>query len=285
MSGGSSNKTPVRVQIFYYEKKKPADPAPFRTTEELPTIPGGGTLPAEDPFGSFPPGEPEASALPTVRTSALGPHDTPPARPAARRSRRSHPCPTPPSDFSALFPLSEPEQAEPRHHGEPHHPRRKTPPPADVPTMIEEALEYHRLKLQSLAARPGARASSLADRALFGHGLFARGRVREAQVVFESIVSQEPEEAFAYTMLGALFLAQGDDSKALALFGAALALDPDDPAALVGRADIRLQRGQPQAALPDLERAVQADPLGKRPFSKRARALLAIARTTRRSRR
>jgi Tfp pilus assembly protein PilF len=80
-------------------------------------------------------------------------------------------------------------------------------------------------------------------------------------------------------MLGAIFLAQDDDAKALALFDAALHMDKNDLAALVGRGEIRLRKGQPQAALSDLERAIAADPSARDPFSERARALLVLART------
>ncbi|HCF61309.1 MAG TPA: hypothetical protein DFS52_25350, partial [Myxococcales bacterium] len=71
----------------------------------------------------------------------------------------------------------------------------------------------------------------------------------------------------------------GDDARALALYEAALALDPRDLAALVGRSEIRLRRGQPDAALGDLERAIGADPSGRDPFSQRARALMVLAKT------
>ena len=247
-------KTPARVQVFYFEKKasRPAPPVPAPAPgcePDLPTSPGI-ELPVElmdgapTPVPTRPPG---ASRI---------------TRPGRRRSTEKVPTVD--------------------HHSAPTEremPRVQTPAP--VPNgCARETLEYHRLKLQQLAARDRKRGTgSPADLALFGYTLYARGRLREAQVVFESIVSKEPDEAFAYTMLGAIFLARDDDARALALFDAALSMDARDIAALVGRGELRLRRGQPQAALSDLERAICADPSGRDPFGERARGLLVLART------
>jgi tetratricopeptide (TPR) repeat protein len=163
-------------------------------------------------------------------------------------------------------------------------PGEEAPPEHVAATAGEEALEYHRQKLIDYAARAGSDEDSLTDLALFAHALFARGRIREAQVVFESIVAREPDEAFAYTMLGAVYHAQGDAPRALALFDLALGIDPSDLAARVGRAEIRLNAGDAKRALKDLERAIAADPAGRDPFSERARALSVLARTLARSR-
>ncbi len=133
-----------------------------------------------------------------------------------------------------------------------------------------EALEYHRGKLAQWLDRPEADRTGLGT-AVFGHSLFERGRLREALVAFESLVGQEPDEPFAYSMLGAVHLAQLEHDQALALFEAALQLDPGDPAALVGRAEVRLARGETRLALADLEAAARVDAAG--PFGARARAL------------
>ncbi|MFN7134255.1 MAG: tetratricopeptide repeat protein, partial [Myxococcales bacterium] len=146
------------------------------------------------------------------------------------------------------------------------------------PLAPDQALEYHRLMLQQLAAE-GETADGLVNQALFGHTLFARGRMREAQVVFESIVAREPDEAFPYSMLGSVYLAQNDLGRALALFDAALTMDPTDPSALVNRAEIRLRRGQAKLALKDLDRALEQSQQGPGPFLARARTLFSIARS------
>lgn len=293
--GRGRHKPPARARIYYFEKK----PEPARTIEELETRPGiDVTLPGPraEPIDAFAPGEPPASPAPTIRPSARPERRssdpparhrpgrdrraTPPSRPSAKRRSAAARRPTPPTDFEPLVPPAQVGPADsaraPRER-QPD-PSAPHPTPQDGSSSCEEALEYHRRRLQGLSARP-QRDSSLADRALFAQALFARGRVREAQLVFENIVACEPEEAFAYAMLGAVYLAQGDDARALALYEAALALDPRDLAALVGRSEIRLRRGQPDAALGDLERAIGADPSGRDPFSQRARALMVLAKT------
>lgn len=147
-----------------------------------------------------------------------------------------------------------------------------------------DALAYHRAKIEKLLrgdrrALEGLDAQALADVAVFGHGLYEQGRLNEARVVFEGLVAMEPPEAFPYTVLGAIFLAQQDVHRALALFEAALELDGDDVAALVYRGEIRLRLGQRTRALDDLRRALATDPEGPEgAFSVRARSALAGAR-------
>jgi Tfp pilus assembly protein PilF len=241
-------KTPARVQVFFFEKKPKAAVTAVideRVAEPCDTM----TSPAIE--------IPQDAAV-----------EVPARRPKARGDASSH--------ITEKMRIPEIEQqlalqAKPLE-------RRNTVPTPVAAGGAREALEYHRQKLEQFAAR-GEGQSHLADLALFGHTLYARGRLREAQVVFESIVAKEPEEAYAYTMLGAIFLAQNDDARALALFDAALGMDPQDLAARVGRGEIRLRRGQPDSALVDLERAIAADPSGRDPFGERARALSVLART------
>ena len=143
-----------------------------------------------------------------------------------------------------------------------------------------DALAYHRAKIEKLLrgdrrALEGLDAHALAEVAVFGHGLYEAGRLNEARVVFEGLVAMDPAEAFPYTVLGAIFLAQHDLHRALALFEAALELDGDDVAALVYRGEIRLRLGQRTRAVQDLKRALAIDPDGPEgAFSIRARSAL-----------
>ena len=146
---------------------------------------------------------------------------------------------------------------------------------------------YHRQKLEKLLrgdrrALEGLDAHSLAEVAVFGHQLYESGRLNEARVVFEGLVAMDPPEAFPYTVLGAIFLAQQDVHRALALFEAALELDCDDVAALVYRGEIRIRLGQTERGVRDLKRAMQIDPDGPQsPFSQRARQALGAQRAYR----
>ncbi len=280
MSAGRNKRTPVRVQVFYFEKKEEASTArgPADTVPMMEAVP--------DPFATFAPVAAPAGFEPTVKM------DIPPDIQAlhdeiSRRVTPKMPQPVVPSRglLKGGAAADVPRPRATRKRAPAQRTRKPTPAPVPAPNAVTleggsaaQALEYHRLMLQALAARADARSRELIDRAIFGHTLFARGRMREAQVVFESIVAGEPDEAFPYTMLGAIYLAQGDDGRALALFDAALTMDPADPAALVNRAEIRLRRSQPKLALKDLERAITGGRTGPAPFLPRAQALANLAR-------
>lgn len=122
----------------------------------------------------------------------------------------------------------------------------------------------------------GAVEQALNGMLALGHDLFVAGKVTEAQVVFEGILTQCPH-AFAYAMLGIIHLTQGDVDRALIRFDDALRLKPNDLASLVYRAELRLTRKRKALALNDLQRAVKIGP-SSNPFVKRARKLLVLAR-------
>jgi cytochrome c-type biogenesis protein CcmH/NrfG len=118
--------------------------------------------------------------------------------------------------------------------------------------------------------------SRFAEVALHGHQLFEMGRLEEARRVFEDLVGMEPRDSFPHTMLGTIYLALGDQDRALALFEAALQIDPSELSALVYRGEIRLNQGKTKPALVDLNRAVSLG-LGDDPFVDRARRLIRMA--------
>lgn len=113
-----------------------------------------------------------------------------------------------------------------------------------------------------------------------GHEAFRAGRVNEARVVFESLVSSGRAEPFAHTMLGTILLGAHELDAALEQFEAALALEPDELSALVYRAEIRLSKRKIARAIEDLERAVKLGPASD-PFVGRAKKLLGLARANR----
>ncbi|MBL8949409.1 MAG: tetratricopeptide repeat protein [Myxococcaceae bacterium] len=116
-----------------------------------------------------------------------------------------------------------------------------------------------------------------ADLAAFGHRLFELGKLDEARVIFEKLVNAETRDAFVHTMLGTVYLALNAQDRALALFQAALKLDPDDLAAVVYRGEIRLNRGKLKAAVEDLQRAIGLGP-STDPFVERAKRLMKMAK-------
>lgn len=115
-----------------------------------------------------------------------------------------------------------------------------------------------------------------ADMAALGHELFSRGKIAEAKVIFEGLATNAAD-AFVFTMLGTIHLAQNELDKALARFEEALKLDPEDLAALVYRAEIRLQKKRVRQAIDDLQKAIGLGSSSE-PFVDRARRLLQMAR-------
>ncbi|MFT3838005.1 MAG: tetratricopeptide repeat protein [Myxococcaceae bacterium] len=112
------------------------------------------------------------------------------------------------------------------------------------------------------------------DMAMMGHQLFEAGRIDEARVIFEGLVATHAKDAFPYTMLGTIYLAQGELDRASKLFSAALVLDPADSAAAVYKAEIRLHRGNSRSAVATLVRVAKGDKAD--PFVRRARKLLKL---------
>ncbi|MDP2276225.1 MAG: tetratricopeptide repeat protein [Archangium sp.] len=120
------------------------------------------------------------------------------------------------------------------------------------------------------------------DLTRLGHEAFEAGRADEARVIFESLVALGRRDPFAHTMLGTILLGGNALDGALEQFEAALAIDPDDLAALVYRGEIRLSRRKVARAVEDLERAVALGHASD-PFVARARKLLTLARANRTS--
>jgi hypothetical protein len=117
----------------------------------------------------------------------------------------------------------------------------------------------------------------LTELSVEGHGYFESGDYDTSRKLFEHLVALEPTEAFPYTMLGTIFLALGQQDRALALFEAALGVDRKDLAARVYRGEVRLHRGRYKLAIDDLQRALDLGEAAD-PFVDRARRLLKIAR-------
>ncbi len=129
----------------------------------------------------------------------------------------------------------------------------------------------------NVGAKQAKTPQEAADLAAFGHQLFELGRFEESRVIFEGLVAKDPTDAFVHTMLGTIYLALNAHDRAIALFQAALKIDPDDLAALVYRGEIRLNRGKVKSALEDLTRAVTLAPAVD-PFVERAKRLIRMGK-------
>lgn len=184
-------------------------------------------------------------------------------------------------------PVAEPARTGPRPSPVDSASHRITLPEIEVPVTRPPADGKRRKKgggrgkRRKGAAAPGPQVPStphltpqqVAEISLFGHHLFETGQLSEARVIFEGLVGMGLEDAFPHTMLGTIYLSQGDPEHALALFEAALALDARDLAARVYRGEIRLDAGSVTEGLDDLRAALQQGGLDD-PFVLRARRLI-----------
>lgn len=106
-----------------------------------------------------------------------------------------------------------------------------------------------------------------------GCDLARGGRLEEARIVFEGLVSLNPRDGGCHAALGTVLQKLGDLPGARAAYEAALAVDAANPVALVNRGELRLRAGD-GGGREDLRRARDADPDGKTASGRRARALL-----------
>lgn len=132
-----------------------------------------------------------------------------------------------------------------------------------------------RRTLAEIEGMTAADAYSLAD---FGWMLLEQGRGDAAAVLFEALTIGNPHHAYFHALHGVTLQRVGRDDEALAAYDRALAVDPNETAALVNRAEILLTRDG-GAALAEsidlLDRALAVDPASSRPETRRARALAA----------
>jgi|GEM_PF-1586235 Tfp pilus assembly protein PilF len=143
----------------------------------------------------------------------------------------------------------------------------------------DAAKAHYRRRLKPMTEGTGARderRSERASAALFGQELFAAGRPVPARKVFERIIAGGTAESFPFAMLGALHLAQGNDGEARKLFDQALRIDPDDVAALLGRAEIFIREAEPRAAMADVRRALGLAAFESSPLLGRAEAMKGV---------
>jgi type III secretion system low calcium response chaperone LcrH/SycD len=94
---------------------------------------------------------------------------------------------------------------------------------------------------------------------------FHQGKIAEARTLFQGLYAVNPVEPYFAKALGVVEFAAGNTQGSLAAFDVAIKLDPEDPAAWVGRAEVKFANNQKGQAIEDLRRAAQVatedDPL------------------------
>jgi len=90
-----------------------------------------------------------------------------------------------------------------------------------------------------------------------GYYFFYQGKVNEARTVFQGLYAINPMDPYFAKALGVVEMASGNPSGAVAAYDVALKIAPQDAAAYLGRAEVKLLQGQKAQAIDDLRRAQQ----------------------------
>ncbi len=90
-----------------------------------------------------------------------------------------------------------------------------------------------------------------------GYFFYYQGKIAEARTVFQGLYAINPLEPYFAKALGVVEMAAGNAQGAMAAYDVALKISPQDSAAYVGRAEVKLSSGQKGSAVDDLRRASQ----------------------------
>lgn len=90
-----------------------------------------------------------------------------------------------------------------------------------------------------------------------GYYFFYQGKVNEARTVFQGLYAINPMDPYFAKALGVVEMAAGNPAGAVAAYDVAIKIAPQDAAAYLGRAEVKLLQGQKTQALDDLRRAQQ----------------------------
>ncbi|MDX2050874.1 MAG: putative 2OG-Fe(II) oxygenase [Polyangiaceae bacterium] len=112
----------------------------------------------------------------------------------------------------------------------------------------------------------------------WGSALAQLGRTTEAGAAFARAVAEPNTTATAHAHLAHWLSDQGEISQASQHYDEALALEPNNAAALLGRGELRQQLGEPLLALSDFECALRTESRGHQAFLHVVEALLALGR-------
>ncbi|TAK02918.1 MAG: hypothetical protein EPO36_00535 [Chloroflexota bacterium] len=86
-----------------------------------------------------------------------------------------------------------------------------------------------------------------------GHVAALRGRLDVAEAAYRSAATIAPDRALPYVSLGGVLRRADRPEEALAAFGVALSLAPEDEGALLGRAELQAEQGRRAEAAVDFE--------------------------------
>jgi type III secretion system low calcium response chaperone LcrH/SycD len=93
--------------------------------------------------------------------------------------------------------------------------------------------------------------------ARMGYFFYYQGKIEEARTIFQGLYAVNPLDPYFAKALGVVEMAAGNAAGALAAYDVCLKLSPQDSAAYVGRAEVKISQGQRSGAVDDLRRAAQ----------------------------
>ncbi|MCU0701550.1 MAG: tetratricopeptide repeat protein [Myxococcaceae bacterium] len=93
--------------------------------------------------------------------------------------------------------------------------------------------------------------------ARMGYFFYYQGKFEEARTIFQGLYAVNPLDPYFAKALGVVEMAAGNAAGALAAYDVCLKLSPQDSAAYVGRAEVKISQNQRSGAVDDLRRAAQ----------------------------
>ena len=93
--------------------------------------------------------------------------------------------------------------------------------------------------------------------ARMGYFFYYQGKYEEARTIFQGLYAVNPLDPYFAKALGVVEMASKNPAGALAAYDVCLKLSPQDSAAYVGRAEVKIAQGQRSGAVDDLRRAAQ----------------------------
>lgn len=110
--------------------------------------------------------------------------------------------------------------------------------------------------------------------AVLGFNLYEQGKNRDAETIFQGLISLDPKLYLGYAGMGALLLSEGKSEEGEPYLRKAADLNPTDPTVRANLGEALLRQARFDAAAAEFEKALALDPEEEDPGANRARAIL-----------
>ena len=117
-------------------------------------------------------------------------------------------------------------------------------------------------------------ADQLAAGISIAHSCFTQGRLKDAEILLEGLITLQADNPYLHMLLGSVLLQQGRLDESVDSFNRAIEISPENISALTNRGEIHLKQGRLKEAAEDLKRAASLDTKEEDPFANRARLLI-----------